>query len=218
MIGFPMPLTRDDAGVERLGLWDVFVVLIAVAGPPKIVVAFAHLSVRNTPHALRVLALRATGLAMLCGVAIALVADPLLNLLHIKHAGVMVAGGAIFFVFALRLVLEGLAPIEGRETGEGIGPLLVPFVVSPLAMTSIIVLAEFGSGWKWSATVAVAYLAVIMIDLATVLGLTLVLHRIPQTLIEVAGRLLGLLLAAIGVELLLDGLNLMGVIHLKVRP
>lgn len=201
--------------MERLGLWDVFVVLIAVAGPPKVLLAFAHLGARHTPAGLRSLAWRATGLAMVCGTAVALVADPLLRLFHIKHAGVMVAGGAVFFVYALRLVLQGPFLDERDVGGRGVGPLLLPFVVSPLTMSSIIVLTEFDSGWGWSVRIAVAYLAVASIDLAMVLGLTYVLHRVPQTLVEVVGRLLGLLLATIGVELLFDGLALMGVVRLK---
>lgn len=199
--------------MERLDVWDIFVVLVAVAGPPKVVLSFAHLGGRYTPAQLRDLAWRASGLATLSGASLALIADPLLAAFHIEHAGVMVAGGAIFFVFALRLVLEGPVPPDAAGGGTGLGPLLIPFVASPLAMTSVIVLAEFGDGWAWSVKVALVYVIVIAIDLVTLQLLTLVLHRLPRSGIEVAGRLLGLLLATVGVELLIDGLALMGVIR-----
>jgi multiple antibiotic resistance protein len=208
--------------VEPLNLWDVFVVFLAVAGPPKVMLSFAHIGIEHRPAVLRSLAWRTTGLAMLFGAVVAVTADPLLDLFHIMHAGIMVAGGAIFFVYALRLVLLGQPGTDCGPGDEGVRPFLLPYVVSPLTMTSIIVLAGRG-GWRWSAIVALAYVAVVAINLLTMLLLTYVLHWIPRTLIEVTGRLLGLLLAAVGVELVVDGLDTMGLVqlpdhHLPVHP
>jgi multiple antibiotic resistance protein len=96
--------------------------------------------------------------------------------------------------------------------------LLLPYVVSPLAMTSIIVLAVTHKGWGWSALVALAYVAVAASNLLTMLALTYVLHRVPRTWIEVADRLLGLPLAAVGVGLLIVGLEGMSVIARSTDP
>ncbi|GAB3975070.1 hypothetical protein GCM10029978_058250 [Actinoallomurus acanthiterrae] len=202
----------------RLDLWDVFAVLIAVAGPPKVVLSFARLAEGRDRRALRHLAVRTTVTAMLCGVVVAMTADPLLHLFHIGHADVEIAGGAIFFVYALRLVLDGHTETPAGSPADGFMALLLPYVVSPLAMTSIIVLAVTHKGWVWSALVASAYVAVAASNLLTMLALTYVLHRVPRTWIEVAGRLLGLLLAAVGVELLIVGLEGMGVIARSNRP
>lgn len=203
--GLPAPAFRDDPGVGHLDLWDAFAVLIAVAGPPKVALSFARLAGENTAAQMRALALRATGAAMVCGAIVALIADPLLALFHIGHPAIMVAGGAIFFVYALRLVMHGHTEIApGR--GDGFSALLLPYIASPLALSSVIVLSALTGGWGWSAAIALAYLGVAAINLVVMLGLTLVVHRVPGTWVEVAGRVLGLLLAGVGVELILDGL------------
>ncbi|GAA4622524.1 hypothetical protein GCM10023196_015070 [Actinoallomurus vinaceus] len=201
-----------------MDLWDVFAVLIAVAGPPKVILSFAQLAKGRDRRALRQLAVRTTATAMLCGVVVAMTADPLLHLFHIGHADVEIAGGGIFFVYALRLVLDGHTETPAGSSTDAFRALLLPYVVSPLAMTSIIVLAVTHKGWGWSALVALAYAAVAASNLLTMLALTYVLHRVPRTWIEVAGRLLGLLLAAVGVELLIVGLEGMGVIARSARP
>ncbi len=199
----------------HLDLWDAFAVLIAVAGPPKVALGFARLAAEHTAGEMRVLALRATGAAMLCGAVVALIADPLLALFHIGHPAVMIAGGAIFFVYALRLVMHGHVEVAGGR-GDGFSALLLPFVASPLALSSLIVLSMLKGGWGWSAAIALAYLGVAAIDLIVMLGLTLVVHRVPGTWVEVAGRVLGLLLAGVGVELLVDGLAAIRVISLAL--
>ncbi|GAA4602684.1 MarC family protein [Actinoallomurus liliacearum] len=202
----------------RLDLWDVFVVLIAVAGPPKVILSFARLAEGRDPRALRRLAWRATGAATLCAVVLAMTADPLLDVFHIGHADVMIAGGAIFFMYALRLVLDGHAETPAGSPSEGFMALLLPYIVSPLAMTSIIVLTVTRPGWVWPPLVAVAYAAVAASNLLTMLVLTYVLHRVPRMWVEVAGRLLGLLLAAVGVDLVIVGLRTMGVVGIPGHP
>jgi small neutral amino acid transporter SnatA (MarC family) len=191
--------------VGHLDLWDAFAVLISVAGPPKVALSFARLAGEHTAAEMRIMALRATMAAMLCGALVALIADPLLALFHIGHPAIMIAGGAIFFVYALRLVMHGHVEVAGGR-GDGFTALLLPYIASPLALTSVIVLSALKGGWGWSAAIAVAYLCVAAVNLVVLLGLTLVVHRLPGTWVEVAGRVLGLLLAGVGVELLFDGL------------
>ncbi|MCO6003895.1 hypothetical protein NE236_02785 [Actinoallomurus purpureus] len=204
--------------MAHLNLWDVFVVLIAVAGPPKVILSFARLAEGREARELRRLALRTAAAATVCGVVVAMTAEPLLHLFHIGDADVMIAGGGIFFVYALRLVLDGHADAPAGAPDEGFMALLLPYVASPLAMTSVIVLAVTRNGWWWPALVALAYLAVVAANLVTMLALTYVLHWVPRTWIEVGGRLLGLLLAAVGVDLAIVGLQAMGIIARSGHP
>ncbi|WP_377271223.1 MarC family protein [Peterkaempfera sp. SMS 1(5)a] len=83
-------------------------------------------------------------------------------------------------------------------------------------MTALLLEAVARDDWAWRATVGGAYVAVIAVDLLCVLLLTRVLQRTHHTAIEVLGRLLGLLLAAVGVDLVLDGVATLGV-HLGSR-
>lgn len=94
---------------------------------------------------------------------------------------------------------------------SGLRELLVPFVVSPLAMTALLIEANAQSSWTWRSTVAGAYVAVILLDLIRILVLERVLRATHHATFELPGRLLGLLLAAVSIDLVLDGLVELGV-------
>lgn len=196
--------------MRQLDLWGVIVALVTVAGPPKVILSFARLHEAYPPRELRRLAMRATAAAALCGATVALITDPLLAVFHIGHPAVTVAGGVILFVYALRLVLTGMPEIAAG--GDGFAALLLPYVASPLGLSSIIVLSAVKIDWRWSGLIALIYVGVTVINLVSMLGLTYVLHRLPRTSVEVASRVLGLLLAAIGVELIVEGVSAVGLL------
>ncbi|AXE82217.1 MarC family protein [Streptomyces atratus] len=78
-------------------------------------------------------------------------------------------------------------------------------------MTALLIEATARSTWTWRSTVADAYLAVIVLDLVCILLLERVLRATHHATVELLGRLLGLLLAAVSIDLVLDGLDVLGV-------
>lgn len=87
----------------------------------------------------------------------------------------------------------------------------MPYVVSPLAMTAVLIEGAARDSWTWRSTVVGAYVTVIVVDLLCVVVPARILSRTHHATIELLGRLLGLLLAAVGVDLVLDGLTSLGV-------
>ncbi|WP_329563811.1 MarC family protein [Kitasatospora sp. NBC_01266] len=202
-----------------LNLSSTFVTFFAVVGPPKVLLAYAQLSRGRTVPEMRKLVLLSALLAALVGVLMAFCADALTNFFHISDESLQLAGGVIFFLYAVGLVLGmhlGGASEDDDDTltnplAEGVRELLLPYVASPLAMTAVLVESLTKEEWGWRFTVAGAYLAVVAINTACVLVLAPLLRRTHQTSLEVLSRLLGLLLAAVGVELFLNGLQGLGV-------
>ncbi len=90
--------------------------------------------------------------------------------------------------------------------------MLLPFVVSPLAVAAD--LEESLSATHWSArwTVAGAFALVAAFDALCAVAFAPLLLRIHESVLEVLSRLLGILLAAVGVGLFLDGLWALGVL------
>jgi multiple antibiotic resistance protein len=90
--------------------------------------------------------------------------------------------------------------------------MLLPFVVSPLAVAADLEVSLNASHWSARWTVAGAFALVAALDaLCTVIFAPLLL-RMHESLLEVLSRLLGILLAAVGVGLFLDGLWALGVL------
>ncbi|MGF1427662.1 MarC family protein [Kitasatospora sp. LaBMicrA B282] len=202
-----------------LNLSSTFVTFFAVVGPPKVLLAYAQLSrTRSLPEMRRLVGVSSL-LAAFVGVLMAFLADAVTNFFHVSDESLQLAGGVIFFIYAVGLVL-GLHLGGGGDDdeqaltnplAEGVRELLLPYVASPLAMTAVLVESLTKEGWGWRFTVSGAYLAVVAINLVSVLVLAPLLMRTHQTSLEVLSRLLGLLLAAVGVELFLQGLAGLGV-------
>ncbi|WP_035805919.1 MarC family protein [Kitasatospora mediocidica] len=200
-------------------LSSAFVTFFAVVGPPKVLLAYAQLSRERTVARMHRLTLVSSALAALVGTVMAFSADAVTSFFHVSDESLQLAGGVIFFIYAIALVLGLHLGSTGDDDSdrlsnplaEGVRELLLPYVASPLAMTAVLVESLTKDTWAWRTTIASAYLAVVAINAVCVLVLAPLLRRTHQTSLEVLSRLLGLLLAAVGVELFLNGLAGLGV-------
>ncbi|WP_035849605.1 MarC family protein [Kitasatospora azatica] len=204
--------------MSELNLNSTFVTFFAVVGPPKVLLSYAHLSRSRSRQQMNRLVALSSLLAAVVGVLMAFLADTLTSFFHVSDESLQLAGGVIFFLYAVGLVLGmHVGPTEDysdelrNPLAEGLRELMLPYVASPLAMTAVLVESLTKDTWGWRFTVSGAYLAVVAINAACVLLLAPLLRRTQQTSLEVLSRLLGLLLAAVGVELFLNGLVGLGV-------
>lgn len=193
-----------------------FITFFSVVGPPKVLLAFGGLAQNHPVRELRMIALVSSGAAVLVGLIAGFTAPWLLDLFHISTPALQLAGGVIFFIYAVGLVLgvhlgSDRADVDAPDLVSGVRELLMPFIVSPLAMTAVLIEAAARDTWSWRSTVVGAYVAVIALDLVCVVLLARLLRGTHHATIELLGRLLGLLLAAVGVDLVLDGLAALGV-------
>jgi multiple antibiotic resistance protein len=113
---------------------------------------------------------------------------------------------------------EGDAPAADAPAADprhpftsGFRALLLPFVVSPLAVAAALQMSLAARDWgdRWTVVAAVA--AVAFIDAASAIVFAPLLGRAHEIILEVLSRLLGVLLAAVGVQLFLLGLEALGV-------
>ncbi|MEU6237282.1 MarC family protein [Kitasatospora sp. NPDC047058] len=200
-------------------LSSAFIAFFAVVGPPKVLLSFARLAATRSTGELRRLAAWSTVISALIGLVLAYTADPVTTLFHISDQSLQLAGGTIFFVYAVALVLGihlGAGADEADEhlsnpMVDGIRELLLPYIASPLAVTAVLVASLVKDDWGWRTTVAGAYISVVVINYFCVAALAPLMRRTHRTSLEVLSRLLGLLLAAVGVELFLKGLAGLGV-------
>ncbi|MFJ8627222.1 MarC family protein [Kitasatospora sp. NPDC093550] len=200
-------------------LSSAFITFFAVVGPPKTLLAFARLATTRSTRELRRLAAWSTVISSVIGLVLGFSANWVTSLFHISDQSLQLAGGLIFFVYAVALVfgvhLGGGADEEDEHLPnplvDGIRELLLPYIASPLAVTAVLVASLNRSGLAWKATVAAAYVAVAVINYVCVAVLAPLMQRTHRTSLEVLSRLLGLLLAAVGVELVLEGLSGLGV-------
>ena len=217
-----------------LNLADVFITFLALFGPQKVLLSFARIGRSLDVRSLRIVAVATAGVAAVIGVILALTAPWIATFFHIGPAELALASGLVFFIYAVGLVMgihfdpaEAAMHANGDAHGSdahegdadpahplrsGFRAMLLPFVVSPLAVAADLEESLAASHWSARWTVAGAFVLVAVLDAACAIILAPTLGRVPEPLLEALSRLLGILLAAVGVGLFLDGLNLLGVV------
>ncbi len=133
--------------------------------------------------------------------------QPLLAVMHLSQTSLSIAGGVILFLIALRMVF---AKLEGTF-GEGVAgeplivPLATPLIAGPSALATVMLMASRDPDriGMWAAAITVTMLITTVVLLAGVK-----LHRwLGEHAMHAIERLMGLILTAISVEMLLDGIR-----------
>ncbi len=203
--------------MSSLNLADAFVTFLAVIGPQKVLLSFARLSRTLGPRTFHLVDLT-TALAAACvGVLCGLTAPWVATFFHITTASLELAAGLVFFIYAIGLVLgfhfdfgeeleSGAEATAAHPLGSGFREMLLPFVVSPLGVAAVLLTSLAARSWADRWTVVGAFVLVVLIDMVSGWIFAPLLGRANEIVLEVLSRLLGTLLAAVGVQLFLQGL------------
>ena len=207
----------EQSSVSAAGVIDTFLVLLIGIGPKLALVPFLQITAPLDPATTRRVARRMLATAATVALVLIVVGELLRSLLHFEVGSLSIAGGVILLVLAVQMVIgqgqsasqltEGKDPMQLAQV-----PLAVPYLLNPVGIVGLVTI----SAEARSLPVLAAELAVLVV----VLGLDLVVFcwasRVGQTLNEdrllVVEKVFGFLLAAVAVQLVLDGLASVGVI------
>jgi multiple antibiotic resistance protein len=198
------------------GVTSAFVTLFATIGPIETAVLFVSLtSDVHRPERAR-LAVRSVAVAGAVLLAFALGGASVLAYLHVTVPAFQVAGGLLLFLQALTLTFSspGLSSITAgeeqaaREPGDiAVFPLAFPIIAGPGALVAVVLLMGRSDG-PFAKVTVIAMLAVCLVLTYAAMRLGEVLTRwLGRTGADVAGRIMGVLLASLAVQFILDGLR-----------
>ncbi len=193
------------------------VALLVIVDPPGTAAVFAAMTPNDTVAERNDQARRACLIAFFVLAVFGLAGESLLASLGIGLPAMRVAGGILLFITAADMVRGGHAvrnTDEEREaairTEEDIAvfPLAIPLIAGPGAMTSMVVLHSHAGGDPWRIfAIEAAVAVVIVLQFLALLGARWVSRLLGDTGASVAGRVLGVLLAALAAQIALDGLK-----------
>jgi len=204
-------------GLDVAFLVTAFVTLLVVIDPIGLAPLFIALTGGMSAGQRWRVGLRAcliaAGLLTLFGLA----GEALLGAIGISMPAFQIAGGMLLFLTALDMLFDRRNERRQGHAAEvadpSVFPLAMPLIAGPGAMASMILLVgELGSDWAMIAALHGVMLVVVA------LGFVLFLVAIPlerglgRTGTMVVTRLLGMLLAALSVQFVLNGLRAAGVI------
>ena len=202
---------------------DTFLLLLIGIGPKIALVPFLSVTA-GMPEAVkrRVLRKMLTTAATVAALLLIL-GEVLTRLLHFSPGALGVASGIILLIIAATMVL-------GQQDGNGedhaiqdrdplqvaVSPLAVPYLLNP---AGIVVLVTLSAEARSAAVVAVAVgvlVVVLALDVAVFRWAVQVSSKMDPSRMLVTEKVFGFLLAALGVQLALNGLSDVGVIHLTI--
>ncbi|MGB8622974.1 MAG: MarC family protein [Paracoccaceae bacterium] len=202
--------------MEFTFLISAFVTLFVIIDPIGLTPVFLAVTQGMTRTERRVIALRAAAIAIGLLTLFGLFGEAVLGFVGITMPAFRIAGGILLFLTALDMLFERRAKRREDQAEEdrpdpSVFPLATPLIAGPGAMATMILLTgQAGGGWLATASVLLVMLAVISVVLSLFLVSSLLEHLLGKTGINVVTRLLGMLLAALSVQFVLDGLKNVG--------
>jgi len=185
---------------------ETFVTLLVIMDPIGLAPVYISLTARMSVHERRRAGLRATVAAGLLVLGFAVFGEVILRYLNVSIASLSIAGGLLLLLLALEM-LRGVDFPAGPSGDVALVPLASPLVAGPGAIATAIVLSRQHPSTEGRVSVLVGILcaiAVVGLSLVAAEGLARV---VPDVVINFVTRVLGLLLAAIGMELILRGIH-----------
>ncbi|USI74202.1 MarC family protein [Sphingomonas morindae] len=202
---------------------SAFVTLFVVIDPFGCAPIFAGLTGGASAQHRRSMAVRSTAIASVILLIFALLGEPLLKVLGISLDAFRIAGGVMLALIALEMVFEKRtqrrserASKVAREPGPvediAVFPMAMPMIAGPGSIASAMLLMGRSHGLIEHALVLAALGAVLALMLLSLLAAGALMRRVGESVEGVITRLLGVLLAALAVQFILDGLR--GAFHL----
>ncbi|MBA2344754.1 MAG: MarC family protein [Rubrobacter sp.] len=197
-------------------IFNSFVTLVVVVDPLGLAPIFAALTKGYSAERRRETAIRGTILGSAILFVFALAGDVLLEALGITLPAFRIAGGMLLFLLALDMIFarpSGMRSKTIREQEEdsfegdvSVFPLAIPLIAGPGAITTVLLY----TGGRTPAEVGVfagVLLVVLLLTLVSLLLASRVMGLFGETGANVLSRVLGVLLAALAVQFVLDGIQ-----------
>ncbi|WP_145103172.1 MarC family protein [Cereibacter sediminicola] len=200
--------------IEMGFLATAFATLFVVVDPLGLVPLFIALTPGMTREQRRAIGLRACFVAVGILTTFGLLGEAVLGFIGISMPAFRIAGGILLFLTALDMLFErrtqrreGQTAAEPHDHDPSVFPLAIPLIAGPGAIASMILLVGAADGWQG----VLAVHLVMLVTVASAFVLFLVAGPLERLLGRtgtlVITRLLGMLLAALSVQFVIDGIR-----------
>lgn len=202
-------------------MWNViipaFATLFVIIDPIGLTPVFVGLTKGTDQAHRRKMALRGVMIGGTVLLFFAFMGSDFLNMLGIDLSSFRIAGGAMLFLIAVEMVFQRRSSRRSESANKvaeeitpddiSVFPIAIPLISGPGAITSIMLLMGEQAGNFQGQMTVLAVLGVVLLIVLTLFFLSERLEKIMgKTISEIFTRLLGILLAALAVQFIIDGL------------
>jgi multiple antibiotic resistance protein len=194
------------------------ITFFVVIDPPGCAPIYAGLSAGADPVHRRAMAIRAVLVAAAILLVFALFGEDLLRGLGISLASFRIAGGIMLFLIALEMVFEKrterredrAAKVAATPEVEDVSifPMAMPMIAGPGSIASVMLLMSKNDGIERTLVVLGALATILALTLLALLAAGPIMRVLGVKIEAVITRLLGVLLAALAVQFVIDGIRI----------
>ena len=195
---------------------QVVVALLAITDPPGAVPAFLSLTSTMPEAARKKAPLRAAvAVTLILGVSL-LAGEALLRLFGISLPAFQAAGGLLILLMGLEMLRGSPTKVQDESKGEEdsddriLVPLAMPLIAGPGAIATVITFTAKETSWVGSTRIGGAILVVGVVIFITLRSAEWLQRTISERGQRIFLRFMGLILVAVGAQLLLSGIHSFG--------
>lgn len=197
--------------------FSAFITLFVVIDPPGCAPIYAGLTKGASAAQARSMAVRAVLIASAILLSFALFGEDLLGALHIELDSFRIAGGFMLFWIAFEMVFEKRTQRREQRVEKMIAtpeiedvsvfPMAMPMLAGPGAIAAVMLLMNEASGLQQSLVVLAALGAVMALMMVGLIAIAPLMRLLGDKVEAVITRLLGVLLAALAAQYVIEGLK-----------
>jgi len=196
---------------------SAFITLFVVIDPPGCAPIYAGLTKGATSAQARTMAIRACVIAAIILLIFALFGEDLLGALHIELDAFRIAGGLMLFFIAFEMVFEKRTQrredraekvaADPEVEDVSVFPMAMPMLAGPGAIAAVMLLMNEAEGTEQTLVILGALALVLLLTMVALIGARPLMRLFGARVEAVITRLLGVLLAALAAQYIIDGLR-----------
>lgn len=192
-----------------LALSEVFVLLFITMGPVKSLGDYAVRTAHLTAPDRRALAVRVFMVSAIAVLAAGLVGGTLLKNWHVSPHVLQAAGGLVFLLVALRLLLSqytSTPPVHGTTASKvSAAELAFPVTVPAYAIAAVIVMVAMSQEVSRTAAVLALAVAVLVLDALVLAFIQRIVNTLGTLTLSIIGAIMGVMQVALALQLIISG-------------
>ena len=190
---------------------EVFIILFIGMGPVKVLLVYLELTHGLEPSVRAQMARRVVTVAGSVALGLFAFGAFLQQLLHFSIGALTIAGGLILLLLGLKMVLGsagggGSEPVQKDPMSLATSPLAIPLMLNPIGIVALITFSSTDLVIGEIVAIVVMILIILVIDYLVLSSADRLARFFSPATVEVLEKVLGILLAALAVELMLSGL------------
>jgi multiple antibiotic resistance protein len=206
--------------IDFYQIFDLFILLLIGMGPKIALVPFLDLTKGMDSDTQQKLARRMVQTAVTTALILAVLGWFLMRLLHFTPGAANIAGGIVLILLALHMLIspgkdDHHEKSSGRDAMQmALYPLAVPYLLNPAGIAAIVIASSEADSLAMAVILIGLVLLVGLIDWLVFSNMDRLARHLDPSRLAVTEAVFGVLLTALAVQLMLDGLAELGIISM----